>query len=47
MVETCGIHGDLTNKSCRATFISRMIATEVPVDVIQTITGHKNPKSLA
>ena len=47
MAETYGIHGDFTNKSCHATFISRMIAAEVPVDVIQTITGHKNPKSLA
>ena len=47
MVETCGIHGDFINKSCRATSISRMIATKVSIDVIHIVTRHKNPNSLA
>jgi hypothetical protein len=46
MCNNCGIHGDFTNNSCRATQISRMVAQGVPVDVIQSVTGHKNPKSL-
>jgi hypothetical protein len=46
MAAKVGLVGDFTNKSCRSTSISRMIANGVPEDVIITITGHKNPKSL-
>jgi intergrase/recombinase len=43
----CKFKGDYTNKSCRAITVSRMIASGVPLDVVQNVTGHKNPKSLA
>jgi hypothetical protein len=46
MASKVGLRGDYTNKSLRSTSISRMIAMGVPDDVIQTVTGHKNPKSL-
>jgi hypothetical protein len=37
---------DFINKSLRSTFISCMITMGVFDNVIQTITRHKNPKSL-
>jgi hypothetical protein len=46
MAAKVGLVGDFTNKSCRSTSISRMIANKVPEDVIVTVTEHKNTKSL-
>jgi integrase len=46
MAAKVGLVGDFTNKSCRSTSISRMIANGVPDDVIVTVTRHKNLKSL-
>ena len=46
MAAKVGFVGNFTNKSCRSTSISRMIANRVHEDVIITVIGHKNPKSL-
>lgn len=47
MAKNVGIDGDITNKSGRVTSISRMCAAQVPYDVITSITGHRNEKTLA
>jgi hypothetical protein len=46
MAAKVGLVGDFTNKSLRSMAISQMIANGVPDDVIISVTGHKNPKSL-
>ena len=47
MAAEAGIKGDITNKTGRVTSITRMSLARVPVEVIQSVTGHKNVKSLA
>jgi hypothetical protein len=44
MVAKVDLVGDYTNKSCRSTSISRIIATRILQDVIISVTRHKNLK---
>lgn len=46
MARNAGISGDITNKSGRATAISRMSMAGVPKSIICGVTGHKNPNML-
>ena len=47
MAKNVRIDGEITNKSRRVTSISKMCATQVPYDVITSITGHRKEKTFA
>jgi hypothetical protein len=47
MAKNASISGDITNKCGRVTSITRMLAARVPPEVIASITGHRNLRTLA